>query len=73
MLANVENILAIELLSACQGIDLLAPLQTGTEARKAHAIVRSASAIVTQDRSLAPDIAAIAALIASGKFSALVQ
>ena len=29
MLANLRNILAIELLCACQGLDLLAPLKTG--------------------------------------------
>lgn len=71
MLANLENILAIELLSACQGIELLAPLRTGDEARKAQGLVRGASKFVTQDRSLAPDIAAVAALISAGKFSAL--
>ena len=43
MLANLRHILAIELLAACQGIDLLAPLRTGTEARKAYDIVRSLS------------------------------
>ena len=35
MLENLRNILAIELLCACQGIDLLAPLQTGALAKKA--------------------------------------
>jgi histidine ammonia-lyase len=73
MLANLENILAIELLSACQGIELLAPLQTGTEARKAQALVRGTSAFVTEDRSLAADIAGVAALIASGKVASLLQ
>jgi histidine ammonia-lyase len=71
MLANLQNILAIELLSACQGIELLAPLQTGIESRKAQAIVRSASAFVTEDRSLAPDIGAVATLISSGKFAGM--
>ena len=71
MLANLENILAIELLSACQGIELLSPLRTGAEAAKAVGLVRSASAFVTEDRSLAADIAAVAGLISSGKFSAL--
>jgi histidine ammonia-lyase len=73
MLANLENILAIELLSACQGIDLLAPLQTGEEARKAQKLVRGASKFVTEDRTLAPDIAAVAALISGEKFSAILE
>jgi histidine ammonia-lyase len=71
MLANLENVLAIELLSACQGIDLLAPLQTGVEAKKAQQLIRSTSKFVTEDRTMAPDIAAVAKLISEGKFSAL--
>ncbi|MEE8201665.1 MAG: histidine ammonia-lyase, partial [Candidatus Acidoferrales bacterium] len=37
---NVKTILAVELLCACQGIDLLAPLKTGKLAQQAHAAVR---------------------------------
>jgi histidine ammonia-lyase len=66
MLHNLRNILAIELLSACQGIDLLAPLQTGTLARKAQSAVRAVASKVTEDRPLAPDIHAVAELIANG-------
>jgi histidine ammonia-lyase len=66
MLQNLRHILAIELLCACQGIDLLAPLQTGTLARKAYAAVRAVSPKVTADRPLAPDVNAVAALVASG-------
>lgn len=73
MLANLRNILAIELLCACQGLDLLAPLKTGPEAQKAHAIVRSISKKVEADRSLAPDIEAVGGAIASAKFSALLR
>jgi histidine ammonia-lyase len=73
MLANLENVLAIELLSACQGIELLAPLQTGEEARKAQKLIRGASKFVREDRTLAPDIAAAAALISARKFSALLE
>jgi histidine ammonia-lyase len=73
MLANLENILAIELLSACQGIDLLSPLKTGLETRKAYDIVRSVSATVDRDRSLAPDIEAVAREVARGSFADLVR
>ena len=68
MLHNLRHVLAIELLCACQGIDLLAPLQTGTLAKKAQAAVRSKSPKLTQDRPLAPDIEAISALIDEGVF-----
>jgi histidine ammonia-lyase len=73
MLANLRNILAIELLAACQGIDFLAPLRPGMEARKGYDIVRSLSKRVDSDRSLAPDIAAISTSIESGKFSDLIR
>src|SRR5262249_16424676 len=73
MLTNLRHIIAIELLCACQGIDLLAPLQTGTLARKAYTAVREKSAKVTEDRPLAGDIEAISAVIAVGRFSALLD
>ena len=66
MLDNLRYVLAIELLSACQGIDLLAPLRTGREAHKAYERVRGASARVDADRSLAPDIDDVAKLIRDG-------
>jgi histidine ammonia-lyase len=66
MLHNLRHILAIELLCACQGIDLLAPLQTGALAKKAYDAVRAASPKVTADRPLAPDINAVATLVAQG-------
>jgi histidine ammonia-lyase len=69
MLENLRHIVAIELLCACQGIDLLAPLKTGTLAQKAHDAVRAVSPQLTADRPLAPDITAVAALIANGTIS----
>ena len=69
ILHNLRHILAIELLAACQGIDLLAPLQTGTLARKAYDAVRAVSPKLEQDRPLAPDINAVYDLIAAGAIS----
>ncbi len=73
MLYNLQHILSIELLCACQGIDLLAPLQTGTLARQAYDAVRAESAKVTEDRALAPDINAISELISSHFFARLLH
>lgn len=73
MLTNLRNVLAIELLSACQGLDLLAPLRTGAEAQKAYAIVRAESKMVDADRSLAPDIRAIERKIAGGALSKILR
>jgi histidine ammonia-lyase len=71
MLGNLRNTVAIELLCACQGIDLLTPLNTGTLARKAHQAVRAKSRMLSIDRSLAPDIELISMLVADGVFSAI--
>jgi histidine ammonia-lyase len=73
MLHNLRHILAIELLCACQGIDLLAPLQTGRLAKKAYDGVRALSPKVTADRPLAPDISAVHDLIATGAISRVLQ
>jgi len=69
MLHNLQHILSIELLCACQGIDLLAPLQTGSLAKKAYDAVRRKSSKVLADRPLAPDITAISELIAASFFA----
>jgi len=73
MLVNVRHILAIELLCACQGIDLLAPLQTGKLAKTAQDIVRAVSPKVAADRPLAPDINAVASVIASGSVAKILH
>jgi histidine ammonia-lyase len=73
MLANLRNVLAIELLSASQGIDLLAPLRTGLKAQKAYEIVRSVSLMVAADRSLAPDIAKVEQQIAQNAFGKILE
>jgi histidine ammonia-lyase len=73
MLRNLQHILAIELLCACQGIDLLAPLKTGALATQAYAAVRAESSKVIEDRPLAPDINAVSALVDSGFFSTLLH
>ena len=73
MLQNLQHILSIELLCACQGIDLLAPLQTGALAKQAYDSVRAKSAKVTEDRPLAPDINAISELISSDTFARLLH
>lgn len=73
MLANLRRILAIELLAACQGLDFLAPLGTGEDARKVYECVRAISKRVDEDRSLAPDIEAVARTIAGGTFSEILR
>jgi histidine ammonia-lyase len=73
MLTNLRHILAIELLCASQGIDLLAPLQTGSLAMKAVTAIRVVSSKLIEDRSLSAEIEAVTAMIADGVFSALLR
>jgi histidine ammonia-lyase len=63
---RAREVLAIEILCACQAIDLLAPLTTSPLLENVHAIVRSRVPTLTDDRPPAPDIAAITELIATG-------
>jgi histidine ammonia-lyase len=69
MIANLQRIIAIELLAACQGIDLLAPLRTGPESQRAMDIVRKVSPTLEADRSLSSDIESVSALIQNGAFA----
>jgi len=73
MLVNLRHTIAIELLCACQGIDLLSPLQTGALAKKAYDAVRAKAAMVTDDRPLATEIEAVSDLVAEGGLSALLR
>jgi len=73
MLKNLRNTIAIELLCACQGIDLLAPLKTGKLAAKAYEAVRAKSRMLSVDRPLAGDIETVSALIADGTISTILH
>jgi histidine ammonia-lyase len=73
MLENLRHTIAIELLCACQGIDLLAPLKTGTLATKAFNAIRAKSSKVTQDRPLAAEIESVSALLAEGALAQLLH
>jgi histidine ammonia-lyase len=61
--ANVRRILAIELLAAAQGIDLRRPLTSSKPLERLHALVRTVAAPWDVDREMAPDIAAVEALL----------
>ena len=65
-LALATRVIAIEILCACQAIDLLAPLTTAPPLAAVHARVRSLVPPLAGDRPPAPDIEQISALIASG-------
>jgi histidine ammonia-lyase len=66
MTENLFGIIGIEALTATQGVDCRAPLQTGTELIKAHSALRAAVPELEEDRYMAPDIAAAVTLVANG-------
>jgi histidine ammonia-lyase len=60
------RVVAIEILCACQAIDLLAPLQTSRVLQAVHRRVRDVVPPLADDRPPAPDIERISQLIADG-------
>ncbi|MGN6379852.1 MAG: histidine ammonia-lyase, partial [Gaiellales bacterium] len=71
--ANVERVLAVELLCGAQGLDFLAPLRPGPGVAALHAEVRRLSAHLDSDRSLSTDIEAVAAELAEGRMLQAVE
>ena len=64
---NVTNVLAIELLVACQAIDFGDKnLKLGKGTAAAYETVRNAVTFMNKDRFIAPDIAKCAELIVNG-------
>jgi len=53
---NLEKVLAIELLSACQALDFRRPLQTSPKLEKLFAQFREVVSFNEQDRVLQPDL-----------------
>jgi histidine ammonia-lyase len=64
--ALATRVVAIEILCACQALDLLAPLHTSPRLQRVHQSVRAAVPTLERDRPPAPDIERIAQMIASG-------
>ena len=66
MVANLNVILGVEAICAAQGIDFRAPLLTSSPLQSVVARLRQDVATMGDDRYMAPDLAAAAALIGSG-------
>ena len=70
MNANLNVILGVEAICAAQGIEFRAPLMTSVPLQRAMARIRAVVATLVEDRYLAPDLLAAAALVQSGALSA---
>lgn len=67
---NTRYIIAIELLAACQGIELRRPLKSNQQLEQYWREVRRVAAFWDNDRYFQPDLEAIATLIADNIFGA---
>ena len=70
---NVENILAIELLTAAQAVEFRDPQKLGQGTKKAYKIIRSKVAPLTHDRILHYDIVAVQQIIAAKKLAKILE
>jgi len=73
VLANVEHVLAIELLAGAQAVEFLAPLEPGRGVAAARSFVRTLSERLDDDRSLSADIERVAASVRDGRVVAAVE
>jgi histidine ammonia-lyase len=66
MAANAASIVAVELMAAAEAIEHHRPLRTSPRLEPVLALIRARIAPLTQDRYLAPDLAAATELVLSG-------
>ena len=66
---NVERIVAIELMCGAQALEFRRPLKSSAQLERVHAAVRAVVPRLEQDRTLAPDIDALAAAVRKGAFN----
>ena len=66
MVGNLNAILGVEAICAAQGLDFRAPLQSSGSLSAVHARLREDIPTLTDDRYMAPDLAAATVLAASG-------
>jgi histidine ammonia-lyase len=67
VLELARQVLAVEVLCACQAIDLLAPLRTSPALLRAHDFIRTRVPTLDADRSTSRDLITITEVIASGE------
>lgn len=63
ILANAQNVVAMELLSSAQALDMLAPLKPAAAVAKAHEVIRQRVPFAKVDRIFAKDVQELLKLI----------
>jgi len=70
---NATQVLAIELLAACQALDLRAPLKPGPATGAVLNLVRQSAPTLVQDRILANEMKSMSELIAAGEVARVAE
>ncbi|WP_374074354.1 histidine ammonia-lyase [Bdellovibrio bacteriovorus] len=73
ILRNAENVVAMEMLSACQALDLLAPLKPSAAVKAAYDHIRKTVPFANEDRIFSKDVEAIKAMMNSNELMAVVS
>ena len=69
IVGNVEYVVAIELMSAAQGLDFRRPLRSSQAIEGAYEAVRAVVPHLDEDRALSTDIEALAEALRAGAFN----
>ncbi|XP_062928316.1 histidine ammonia-lyase-like isoform X2 [Mobula hypostoma] len=73
VIEHVEQVLAIELLAACQGLEFVRPLHTTEPLERVYQLVRSGVKPLVKDRFMAPDIEVVQRLLTEEQVWRVVQ
>ncbi len=73
ILRNAENVVTMEILSACQALDLLAPLKPAAAVKAAFDHVRKTVPFAKEDRIFHKDIDAIRGMMLSNELIQVAQ
>ena len=73
IIENTQNVVAIEYMCACQGINYLTPLKPSQPIEQAFKTIRAVVSKLEDDRPLSPDISKIRELMKSGDIIASVE
>jgi histidine ammonia-lyase len=73
ILRNAENVVAMELLSANQALDLIAPLKPNAAVKAIHEHIRKTVPFAKEDRIFSKDVEAIKAMITSNELLKVIE
>ncbi|HBI55642.1 MAG TPA: histidine ammonia-lyase [Firmicutes bacterium] len=73
VVANLQDVLAIELLAACQAIDYRGPELLSPVGYKIYQLVRSLVSFIDSDRSFHQDIKSLSQLLADGRINTILK